>query len=508
MSKFCHAMIAWSVLGLATFGAVQQCRALAYSTTTQPFSGVTYTHRVQTVPRELSIHILEIDLTDPQLSFLVTPSNGSASLESTIRTTPSFVNSVGAQAGINASFYIVSGSNATNRGLVASQGDVYSPFGENSDYSRPWPTLNISADNIAQIVSRDFSQPNGSATIPSIPLYNAVSGSERIVTNGVVTAGAVSYGEPTLLHPRTVAGITADRKLVLMVVDGRQSGFSEGMTSFETANLLIQYGVTDAINLDGGGSSTMVLRPGSSSQVLNSPSDGSPRSVGTNLALFAGPSTQPRDSIVFADFYAGDRSTFSLSPTYSGSTEGVLSSSSSQVIQSDQAFQRGWYQRLTIKDDAGDANGWLVRHVSGSSASKSQNISRATSGYVGFWARTSTAGVETAIAIDDINNVTSDRSVRQSLIADGQWHLYEWNLEDDSQWEGWVDGDGHIIPNSTFTLDSLQFFGPNADAIIDLDMISHNALGSLTGLIPEPAAAMLWCVLWLIVPARTRRNPA
>ena len=60
----------------------------------------------------------------------------------------------------------------------------------------------------------------------------------------------------------------------------------------EPANFMLSYGAADAIDLDGGGSSTMVMdfyNDAFHAQVLNSPSDGSERSVGTNLAVFALP---------------------------------------------------------------------------------------------------------------------------------------------------------------------------------------------------------------------------
>ncbi len=73
------------------------------------------------------------------------------------------------------------------------------------------------------------------------------------------------------MHPRTAIGIDRDTNSVLMlVIDGRQT-FSRGYTMVELANLMIELGAEDALNLDGGGSSTMVgLRPDGALGVLNS----------------------------------------------------------------------------------------------------------------------------------------------------------------------------------------------------------------------------------------------
>jgi exopolysaccharide biosynthesis protein len=70
-------------------------------------------------------------------------------------------------------------------------------------------------------------------------------------------------------HPRTAVGILEDGTLVFVVVDGRQEGLSVGMTLPELAALLKERGARDAYNLDGGGSSTMIV----AGRVVNSPSD-------------------------------------------------------------------------------------------------------------------------------------------------------------------------------------------------------------------------------------------
>ena len=61
------------------------------------------------------------------------------------------------------------------------------------------------------------------------------------------------------LHPRTAVAIDHHRHtLILMVVDGRQPGYSEGVTLEELAKLLAGRGGDEALNLDGGGSTTLV----------------------------------------------------------------------------------------------------------------------------------------------------------------------------------------------------------------------------------------------------------
>lgn len=70
-------------------------------------------------------------------------------------------------------------------------------------------------------------------------------------------------------HPRTLVGRTAAGDVLLVTVDGRQPGYSDGMTLAEATNLMLDLGAVEAMNLDGGGSSTFVVR----GDVINQPSD-------------------------------------------------------------------------------------------------------------------------------------------------------------------------------------------------------------------------------------------
>jgi len=91
--------------------------------------------------------------------------------------------------------------------------------------------------------------------------------------------------------PRSAAGASADGfRMYLVTVDGRQAD-SVGATLAEFATLLDDLGVDDAVNLDGGGSSTLVYRkPGAGSvTVVNDPSDPAARAVPNGIGVFTGP---------------------------------------------------------------------------------------------------------------------------------------------------------------------------------------------------------------------------
>lgn len=114
----------------------------------------------------------------------------------------------------------------------------------------------------------------------------AVGGGVRILENGRVTT------QDTSIHPRTALGLTPSGDILfLVVIDGRQD-HSRGLSLVDLAEIFRSLGTADAINLDGGGSSTLAARGSDGRiQVLNSPWDhrlyGGERAVATHLGLRA-----------------------------------------------------------------------------------------------------------------------------------------------------------------------------------------------------------------------------
>ncbi|MCK9794281.1 phosphodiester glycosidase family protein [Isoptericola sp. 4D.3] len=107
-----------------------------------------------------------------------------------------------------------------------------------------------------------------------------------LLEDGEVTSATSDFAR--LRHPRTAVGLSADGTTAyLVVVDGRQA-HSVGASLPELGRFLGQLGADDAINLDGGGSTTMVARlPGDArTSVLNDPSDGGERLDANGLGLF------------------------------------------------------------------------------------------------------------------------------------------------------------------------------------------------------------------------------
>ena len=113
---------------------------------------------------------------------------------------------------------------------------------------------------------------------------DAIGGGPVLVRDGVPvyrSNEAFTIAQLAPRGPRTAVGQRADGGIVFVTTDGRQPGFSVGMTNFELARTLVRYGAVRGMGLDGGGSSTMAFE----GTVLNSPSDGRERAVSTALML-------------------------------------------------------------------------------------------------------------------------------------------------------------------------------------------------------------------------------
>ncbi|MDQ3643266.1 MAG: phosphodiester glycosidase family protein, partial [Actinomycetota bacterium] len=119
-------------------------------------------------------------------------------------------------------------------------------------------------------------------------IVSAIGGSPKLLENGKLAYPADNPdGFTQHRHPRTVVGITPSGEMLLVTADGR--GASAGLTLLEAARLLAGLGAVEAMNLDGGGSTTFVT----GGTVRNVPSGGSERGVASSLAVLAGGPPDP-----------------------------------------------------------------------------------------------------------------------------------------------------------------------------------------------------------------------
>jgi exopolysaccharide biosynthesis protein len=290
----------------------------------QRFTGVTYSERSESTPRSIRMHVAQIDLQAPGIRFKVSPPGGDR--EVLRQSTLDFLSQERAQLAINGHFFLPFPSDDKTAwviGLGASEGQVFSAFEipeQNYALVAFAPALNIDRENHASIVHYDPAFPDRRHVRENVQLWNVIAGSSQIVTDGAVTIPAyrddnhfdaeLDPGGPNnysnakawadVATARTAIGLSRDRRtLTLFTVDVRsgppsrealRGTSSEGMTLSEVADLLIRdFGVADALNLDGGGSTSMAMEDANGAPTLvNTSSDrASGRVVATSLAVFA-----------------------------------------------------------------------------------------------------------------------------------------------------------------------------------------------------------------------------
>lgn len=309
---------------------------------THPYPGITHIRRTDAMTgptRQVKMNIVLVDLTAPEVRFKMAPAGqnlpeplfGSPgwplpypAFETVRQTTLGYLESSHAQVAIDTHFFApfpvpmgsTQGAYAYLIGLAASRGNVYSAF------ETPFqiyaivpdsPAINIDRENGARIVHRDPAFADGKHVLEDVTLWNALAGSAQIITGGLksiplyrdaahpdaplIGPGNGNYSNSNswynLVNARTAIGLTEDnRTLVLFTVDVRPTtgpDRSNGMRVGEVADVLLGYGVHNALNLDGGGSTTMAMQdPGDHvRRVVNVPSDNPPRAEGGNFAVYS-----------------------------------------------------------------------------------------------------------------------------------------------------------------------------------------------------------------------------
>lgn len=234
-------------------------------------------------PRPLKTHFLMIDLTSKSLEVRTIAGDdpdGNGPAESQLTSPIALFKKYNAVAAVNANAFDslskektahlkwFEGQAVDIHGMVVSEGKTVSPvetrrtvFWIDSD-QRPNLGTPEKGASVAEAVSDWFSP---------------------LIVDSMIMPDT-SYSEK---HPRTALGFDNSGKwLLLAVVDGRQPGYSEGVTLYELAKIMQAMGCTQSINLDGGGSSIMLIRePDNTVRTLNRPSDGAPRPVPVLLAV-------------------------------------------------------------------------------------------------------------------------------------------------------------------------------------------------------------------------------
>ncbi|WP_413164264.1 phosphodiester glycosidase family protein [Capilliphycus salinus ALCB114379] len=257
----------------------------------QLFQGISYQRIRRFKPDALMIHLVKIDLTDPGIKFLVTPGEpGDDRREIAAQTTSDFLQKYDLQLAINGSFfhpfYVKSpinyfpkkGERVKILGQAISNGQIY------SNVKKGWSVLCISSENRAQIYPDTCPEntPQGVA-------------GNRILIEKSRPVKFKKFSDYHQKFPRTVVAIDkSGETLWLILIDGRQPLYSEGVTLGTLTDIIMEIeGVETALNLDGGGSTTLVISQGNKPKVLNAPFHSRipmrQRPIANHLGIYASP---------------------------------------------------------------------------------------------------------------------------------------------------------------------------------------------------------------------------
>ena len=208
--------------------------------------GVQYSSFHRALPRPHYVHILSVDLDTPGLSFVLTERKGSGRRPFLAQTTSDFLRSCDCVAAINASFFQPFYSHNPLH-YYPKDGDPVATVGryghaDEADLGPRW--------GVAVYLKGRAVRFGG----PPLPGGDIVEARRYLIRHGIRVS--VPETQPT---SRTVLALSG-RELLWLVVDGRVPDLAEGLTYRELTQLLLSLGVEEAVELDGGGSSTMVLR--------------------------------------------------------------------------------------------------------------------------------------------------------------------------------------------------------------------------------------------------------
>ncbi len=238
--------------------------------------GVQYAMEIREDPRPLRIHRLTIELDHPSIQFAVATGpdpDGDGPIEAQLTPPKQLADATNALALINTNAWSMFPDKETGKspGYVAGgDADVlgWAAHGKSTisaaqaGYWSCW----MDQDRRVRISNPEIDRDPGR----SDSCLWAVSG-----FRGIVWEGRILPEPSDVLHPRSALGLSKERtRMIWLVVDGRQPGYSEGVSEHELARLMIESGCDQAINLDGGGSSIMLLRnPSGQLRAANRPSD-------------------------------------------------------------------------------------------------------------------------------------------------------------------------------------------------------------------------------------------
>lgn len=256
-------------------------------------------------PDQHVIYALRVDLTDPDVQLFATPRISPFTLdnhETAGLTVSNFLRNFNLQIGVNAnnfhdpgttdspSYTLAEGAPFEVGGVQICQGQIVSV---------QEPTTADSAAFLFTASKQVTFVPTNYPAHSNSGIYTAVSGLYAILVNGV-NIGSNYINNTDFVHqpnPRTLMGISKDsRYLYIAVIDGRQSGYSDGSVDWEAAAWLLMLGAWNGANMDGGGSSALVMQDSTGfpyeinhDSAAADPGTARERTVGSHFGIFAKP---------------------------------------------------------------------------------------------------------------------------------------------------------------------------------------------------------------------------
>ncbi|VEP17580.1 conserved hypothetical protein [Hyella patelloides LEGE 07179] len=257
------------------------------------FQGIIYQRKIYSTSRPFIVHTVEIDLTTPGIKPFITPPKSISTISNNpALTTSEFIKKFNLQLAVNGSFFYRF-HERTPWNYYPKSGEPTNVLGQsisnNLKYGKPesrWDILCFTKPNIAQI-SNQKKCPGGTVW--------GIAGGDTLVIDG---KSKINYDTPSYARTAVATNKKGD-KLWLIVVDGKQPFYSEGATLKELAEIAINLGADRALNLDGGGSTTLAIANGNSTKVLNAPIHNkipmNERPLANHLGFYGMPKTQFTD---------------------------------------------------------------------------------------------------------------------------------------------------------------------------------------------------------------------
>ncbi|MBK1833555.1 phosphodiester glycosidase family protein [Roseibacillus ishigakijimensis] len=245
------------------------------------YHGVAIRHDRREEPRLLRITTVRVDLAAEGVELFVTPGNGDQPKEDHLRRTSSFLEEFDLEVALNATgFHPVAaeGTAVDIIGLSLSEGEVV------SEVQRDAPVFYLDAKGKARITAAPFAPGQFAGARLAVQGWYGAKG--MLLDEGEVVTEAVD------VHPRSALGVDREGRFVYLVTfDGRRKGYSLGADLPEMARFFQELGCWQAMNLDGGGSTTLVVKDPVSGEATfaNRPSGSGERAVGNHLGVQAVP---------------------------------------------------------------------------------------------------------------------------------------------------------------------------------------------------------------------------